>query len=354
MTMAEAGSGITAQELLETLQAYKRTSLLKAAIELKLFDALAGGPRSAEQLATELGTPQRATRILLGALAATGLLDSDGVKFVLPAGAERLLVSTSDQYRGGAVRLLAGDLEWDTMRDLASIVRHDGTLLADGADVPAFPYWTDFAQETTFVARAAAQTFIAAVKPWAGARTDLRILDVGCGHALPSLLLAQTLPGAEVCLLDSPPVLAHARANADRLGVAGRVHYLAGDAFTTPAGDLARHGPYDIVLLANLLPLFSAARGVELLRRLAPLLRPEGRLAVVGFTVGDRQPAEEHGAHMLSLLMLAWTAGGETHAVHTYREMLTAAGFGPPEVHPVGALPLHVLISAHHRKGDDQ
>jgi release factor glutamine methyltransferase len=71
-----------------------------------------------------------------------------------------------------------------------------------------------------------------------------RVLDVGTGSGAIALAVADELPGAEVVATDtSPGALAVARANAARLGLAGRVRFEAG---TLPAGE-----SFDLVL-ANL------------------------------------------------------------------------------------------------------
>jgi release factor glutamine methyltransferase len=71
-----------------------------------------------------------------------------------------------------------------------------------------------------------------------------RVLDIGTGSGAIALALADELPGATILATDtSPGALEVARANAERLGLAERVHFEAG---TVPEGQ-----SFDLVL-ANL------------------------------------------------------------------------------------------------------
>lgn len=331
---------VTRQNLLETLQAYKRTSLLRAAMDLGVFDALADGPHDAAELARVLGVDARALRVFLGAAAATGLLAAEGAAYALPPGAGDLLVSGRPGYAGHAVRINVSDWEWEVMRDLAGTVRKGSTPLVPDATEETFTYWEDFAAQGTFVTRAAATTVVEETRSWAQRHGAPRVLDAGCGHALFGLEYLRAHPRASLTGLDRPGVLAHARRNAERVGVADRVTWIEGDLFSTPLG-----GPYDLVILANMLPMFGREQGTALLRRLAGVMAPGGRLVTAGFSVDGGAPSDEHAAHMLSLLMLVSTPGGEAYSLADTRRMLSDAGLADVGVRRVDPLPVQVVTA---------
>lgn len=333
--------GVTRERLLEMMTAYKSTYLLRAAIELKVFDALADGPCDPDDVAAILRTNPRATRVLLRALAASDLLLMDGEQFSLVPGADELLVSGRPGYGGGVIRVAASDWEWDAMRDLADVVRHGGSLTETNAETPGFSYWVDFAEHLTFATKPGSEFVADLVEPWAKGRDSVRVLDVGSGHGLFGYALLNRIPSAELTCLDWPNVLDVAGRKADQLGLRGRTTFLGGDAFEVPLA-----GPYDVIVLGNVLFQFSQRRGIELLRRLASALAPAGKVVVVSFTTGDRPPAQDYHAHLLGLLMLGWTSGGEMHSPMAYQKMLASAGLGATEAHERPGFPLRVITGS--------
>ncbi len=238
------------------------------------------------------------------------------------------------------MQVAASYAEWDALRDLSAAVRNDGTLLRHDAEMPGFTYWEAFAANGTFATKAAATVVTDAVAPWAQGQETVRVLDVGCGSATFGLLLAQRVPQARIVALDWPDVLVHTRARVERMGLTDRVRFLDGDVFTVPLD-----GPYEVVVVANLLAQLSPSRARTLLRRLAAVTAPGGRIVFAGFTVGDEPPAASAGAHLLSLLMLAWTRSGEVGSTARYQTLIAESGFSVGKVYQVPGLPVRVIVA---------
>ena len=331
---------VTRERLTEMMQAYKTTALLRTAMDLDVFDALTNGPATAATLAEKIGADPRGTRILLDALTAVHLLDKHDTHYQLPTGAAALLSRTSPHYLGDMVKIMAGDREWDALKRLTDAVRHGGTVLDEHAETAQFDYWVDFAAYASAIAVPTARVISNALADWAARRESLRVLDMACGHGIYGYTFAQHNPHARVHSLDWPNVLPAAARHAERLGVRDRVELLPGDMFTEPLG-----GPYDLVMITNVLHHFSETRATELLRRAAEVLKPDGRLALVGFTVGDEPPTTDPLPYLFSILMLVWTNEGEVHTETGYHRMLTDSGFARPDIHKVADLPLRVLIT---------
>jgi C-methyltransferase len=326
--------------LLEMAQAVRRAGVLCAALDLAVFDGMADGPVESHELARQLHVHPRGMLVLLRALAAIGLLHTDGARYRLVPGVDRVLVSSSPDFFGETLRLAVSRYEWDALGRLSEAVRRGGTVLDENAETPEYPFWEDLARTPTPHTPLVADLLADVLAPWVAGRPRLEVLDVACGHGLYGFTVARRHPQARVRSVDWANVLRVAREHAGRLGVLDRVELTAGDMFDTPLG-----GPYDLTLVTNVLHHFSAERVTVMLRRLADVTRPDGRIGIVAITADARDPASDPVPHLFSALMLAWTHEGESHSLDRYRELLAATGFGEPTVHGLQGVPLRLLVA---------
>jgi len=337
---------LTRADLLAAMTAFKTTAVLRACVELEVFDVFDAGPLSAREAARRLGADPRGLTALLAAAAGTGLLvaaepqhqdsESQDARYALAPGAAELLVTGSPGYCGSVTKVAASDLEWAALGELAAAVRK-GEPVRDLL-APDLPYWSDFARHTTFVTKAVAGVVADAVA--ARDRPVRSVLDLGCGHAAFGLELAARHPEARLTAQDWPGVLDTARANAARAGLAERTAFVPGDAF---AVDLA--GPHDVVIAGNLLCHFSPEQAGTLLDRMIAALAPGGALVIAGFTGADHAPREGAHAALLGLLMVAATPGGRMYSTEDYRRLLARRGFGKVAVHTRPNLLPRVLVA---------
>jgi C-methyltransferase len=328
------------EELFKQMQAYKQTSLLRAGIELGVFDHLADGPADVDTVARGIGAAPRGARILLNALAAIRVIQSDGERYWIDADTADLLVTTRTTYAGGMIKVFAGDHEWDAMKDIAAAIEHGGTVLDQNAETPEYDFWKDFAANANVVAEPTAEVLAGQIQEWANARQEIKVLDMACGHGVYGYTVAKHFPQATIWSLDWENVLPVAKEHATRIGVVDRVNFIAGDMFEVPLG-----GPYDLVLITNVTHHFSEEKALELIKRGASALAPGGLLGIVGFTTSDKPPAQDPAPYLFDVLMLAWTTQGEVHSEAVYDRMLAAAGLRPLANEPVAGLAFHVLVA---------
>lgn len=332
--------GVSRSTVLGMMQGYRDTSLLRTGIDLHVFDTLAEAPMTARHLAQRLRLDARGLLILLNALVALGLLRRDEETFSLAAGVAELLVRGRPTYLGHLKDILASDWEWDTLKVLGDAVRAGGRVVGTHAETPNFQYWEDFARSATAATGPTSELVADLLDDWMRARPSVELLDVACGHGIYGYTLAARQPQVQVHSLDWPNVLPIAEQRAKDMGVHDRAHFIGGDMFEIPLG-----GPYDLVFVTNVLHHFSLAKATELLRRVLGALKSDGKLVVVGFCIGDEPPEVDPVPHLFSVLMLAWTQGGQVHTEHEYRAMFGAAGFKPAQVRCIPQIPMRVLIA---------
>lgn len=309
--------------------AFMRTAVLRAGLELRIFDHMAKGPADATTVADAAGTDPRATRLLLeGLVALQTLIVEDGTYRLTPS-AQAHLVSGRPGYVGGVRRIFAGDRLWDRLGRLADGIRTGGPIDGELEDNSDTDEWVLQAGASLLFAGPAAKSLLGVIGEWARDRERLHVLDAGCGGGSYGFYMARAHPGAKVWANDGAAVLEEAKKEADRLDVADRVVYLPGDAFEIELG-----GPYDLAIVSMVLDLFSVGRATELLRRVRGVLAYDGRVAVHAFLLDDPlMDGRGWFATAYSLGLLMGTAGGECRRREDYERMLADAGFGKPDVH---------------------
>lgn len=331
-------AAVSPEPLMQMIHGLQVTAILRAGVQLGVFDQISNGNNRASSIATAVGADQRGTRILLDALTAIGLLErNDGYR--LTPLADTFLVARRPSYLGGMVNILAGSWTWTAYQRLADAVRHGGTVLDQHAETPGHEFWETFAPSSIGVAAPAAHALAELLRGWAGQRESLKILDIACGSGLYSLTLAAEHPMARATLLDWANVLERTKDNVDRLGLRESASFIDGDVFNVELG-----GPYDVIIASHIFHHFSEERCLELMRRLAEALKPDGRLVIHEFISGSR-PADEPFPYLFSVIMLAWSHAGEAYSLDTYQRLLHEAGFSPPKVHDSQGMPSRFLIT---------
>lgn len=239
--------------LTHTLLGAGLAQVVRSADRVGLLDALEV-PGTASALAARLGLDERALRLTLDVLRATGCAeaDDDGA-WRVPAGLREALEELPGLtafLRTGAV---PGYLDRPERR---------GAYYADGVDALGRAF------------RDAARQLAAELGP---AR---RIVDVGAGSAVWSLAMVEQ-GGGEVVAIDQPAVLPNASRTARALGLEAHLIERPGDWFEVLEPNADR------VVLANVLHLEPADDAARLIRHHARGLTPGGELVIVDVFGGD-------------------------------------------------------------------
>jgi SAM-dependent methyltransferase len=292
--------------------AYK-PHIIRVALALDVFSPLAAGPAKAEVVAQTCKCSVEGIRRLLDYLASLKVLEKQNEQYSLSPDAANFLVRGRKAYAGDLIMHFSGTAPWDGMRDS---IRDSQPRVMDRE--------IDFAQDAWIESYRAAR-IPSSLEMWAKAGivvdkfTSLRVLDIACGCAIKSFVLAQKSPGVQVTCLDQPLVLESARDLAERWGVLSQVRWMPDNLLTADLGE----AQYDACLLGQVSHYLTEQQNRDLFARIRRALVPGGRL-VLDVPMGTEQPNEN--SSFLSLALWA-NSGGRAYAFEEYRDWLLATSF---------------------------
>lgn len=310
----------------QIIQGYGNYFTLLAACELGVFDLLAGGPATTEELAGELAVSRHHLASLLDALVVLGFLEAVGDRVELTDVAERYLVRSSPASMVDLVAVAPGPLEnWTTLADTVRRGR------------PARPVDDD---PVSFYRPLVEATF--ATQHRAATRLDLRIgvsriaapriLDLGAGGAPWSIAFLERCPAASAVVNDLPGVVELAADVAAERGLYDRVELRSGDYLEIRV----EPGAYDVVVLGHLLRTEGPARSQQLVQRAFDALRPGGRVIVADYFTDGGRSLHPFGV-LMGATMAASTERGGPLVHDEVAEWLRGAGFRPVRLlEPIG------------------
>ncbi len=325
-------------QFFDTINAYERTEALRAAVELDLFTQIAGGQRTASQLAGACKASPRGVRILADYLTVIGFLRKQGDLYELTPESDLYLKRGSPAYLGGTVEFLLTDEIRASFRSLTGAVRRGGTAVSEEGTVSHDnPIWVAFARAMGPLMHLPAQ--LLAELATRDTSQPLRVLDVAAGHGLFGIAVAKRFPKASITALDWPNVLAVASENARRAGVGDRHALLPGSAFEVDWG-----GPYDLVLLTNFLHHFDIPGCEAIAAKAYASLAPHGRVLTLDF-IPEPDRISPPSAATFALTMLATTAHGDAYTFAEYEKIFAKAGFTRSEFHLLPPTMQQVVVS---------
>jgi hypothetical protein len=107
----------------DTAAAYQRTEVLRAALQLDVFEALADGACSAADLSNRCATSERGMRVLCDTLTVLGFLTKSAAQYALTLDSASFLLRRSPTCVTGTLEFLHAAGVVDAYRDVATAVR---------------------------------------------------------------------------------------------------------------------------------------------------------------------------------------------------------------------------------------
>jgi O-methyltransferase domain/Dimerisation domain len=306
------------------------SQLIATAANLSIADHLAGGPKSAHEMAESVRCNPRAIYRFMRALTNIGILmRAEKQKFALtPLG--QALKSNAPGAARSTVLMTAGPLVWRCFEQLQYSVETGKTAMEKVFGMPLFDY---LAQHHGLAAQFNdAMVGIHSAEPAAVAASydfsALQVVDVGGGTGNMLAHILTRHPRCRGVLFDCPHVVADAPVFFRAQGVDNRVRIEPGDFFSSvpPGGDA--------YILSHIIHDWNEEQCLTILANCRKAMNVGAKLLIVEFVLPEGD--EPHIGKLLDMTMLAVT-GGEERTASEYKVLLGRAGLKMTRVVPTGS-----------------
>ena len=321
------------KELGRIMGGYQEACVLFTANNLKLFDAIAGGPVGEDKVADKLKLSQKGIMRLLNALVAMGIAEKSEAGYKLAELAWIPFLTRGGEHTVQQWIKLSSDLmpAWmdlpkfiETGKSVKSIMEMLGN---DPHDMRAF---IDAMHHKGLKA-----TWMIARELPIGDYSNM--LDLGGGPGTYSLEWAKIHDHLKATVFDIAPVLEVAKLYINDYGLADRVNTQAGDFHKDEIGK-----GYDLILMANILHMYDNEFGKALVKKVADALEPGGRIIINGFCTDEDETSPLQDT-LFSLNMGLLTDSGKAHPMPEMITWLEQAGLTEIKSFRIEAMPTGVI-----------
>ncbi|MEU5347101.1 MULTISPECIES: methyltransferase [unclassified Streptomyces] len=298
---------------------YAESRVLHSAVEVGVFQLLAGGPLSTAEICARRELHPRLVEDFLGALVALGLLVREGPGYANSAVAQEVLVPGGPLFLGGRVKA-AAQRHYHTWGRLTEALRDGRPKAKLGLDAMERLYSDPVAARAFFSHMDANNAVVA---PQLAARVDWSpyrsFVDAGGarGNVAAELVLAHPHLGGHVMdLAQAEPLFDELMAER---GTTDGVTFHPGDFFTDELPSA------DVILFGHVLHDWSAEQCQELVNRAFRALPSGGALVVYDQMLDEEAPDLRSLIGSLNVALLS--EGGSEYTVAEFRAWAEKAGF---------------------------
>jgi ubiquinone/menaquinone biosynthesis C-methylase UbiE len=320
MSMKAPGeSQVTPERLMQFASAYAPPLIIGAAARNKVFDTLAGAPKTVGEVAKATGCSIRGLRAIMNALVGLDLLSKDGNKYSLTPESEAFLVSNKPGTLAGIFAMSMRRLIPPWLK-LDEIVRTGRPAEARNQEHPGTEFFTELVENIIPASYASAQALADHLKV-AGAKQPIRVLDVAAGSGIWGIALAQKSSQIQVTAVDWAGMIPTTKQITQKFGVSDRFKFIEGDIGKVDFGN-----GYEVATLGHILHSEGKERSRQLLKKTFGALKSGGTIAIGDWLVNDER-TEPLPALIFAVTMLVNTEEGDTFSFKEIKSWLEEAGF---------------------------
>jgi ubiquinone/menaquinone biosynthesis C-methylase UbiE len=303
---------------------------LFVAVEIGLFEKLAQGPATLEEMSQRTGIPLRTLRITADAMVALSFIERQG-----------------ERYRNGplAATFLAGTIQLDLRPFLRfwnriSYLRH--ARLEDAIRSDEIIFKTALNEQEQRLYSEGVEAVTAGTANALPEKYDFghhqSVLDLGGGTGSFLLAILRRFDKLRCTLYDQPAVTADTRLRFAQTPYGSRVQIVEGDFFQDPIPK-----GHDAILIANIIHCFPADRALELLNRVRSAASVAARLLLVDFWTNATHTEPVFAALMAAEFLL--TPGrGDVYSIDDASAWFQKTGWRPIDHKPLAG-PASLLVA---------
>jgi len=292
------------------------------ALRLGVFEALNRDPLTAAEVATAIKADGRATAVLLDALEAFGYLKETERRYANTDISRALLRDSPNSLSQLIQNFETLVFEfWDL---------HLGEAVRKGRSSVTFYDWLNRSPERwrlfnsfeVTLARLFGDAIARKAQVPPAAR---RLLDVGGGHGMHSVIFCRRYPALSATVLDKPEPLETAHHVIASEGMTGRVSTQPGDFWIDGFGE-----GYDVALVFNVLHGYLPDENIALLRKVASALNPCGLVVIWENIRGEEGGPLFRAVNRMFGLNYLVTLGSQVYSFDEISRWLISSGFRNP------------------------
>jgi len=320
--------------VIDTFHAVIVARAIMVATKLGVFEVVASGSWSVQEIAERLSVNAGVLEKLLNVLVTIGYLRFLNDRYALTPLARTWLLRSSPKSLFD--HMLLRFLEWEAIEAIEDVVRTGRAL--DVHDRIRKDQWEVYQRGMRSLARLSAAEVARRVPLATGAN---RMLDIGGGHGTYSVAFCRRNPRLHATILDLAQAVQAAAPILAEEEMSSRVVHRIGSALTADFGEYE----WDFILMSHLVHHFDEETNDNILRRAAHALRTEGVLAILDVPRQTSPNASSQTEAVLDLYF-AVTSNSATWSLEEISGWFRKAGLLPRKKIYLRSAPGLVVITA--------
>lgn len=324
-------TAVTPEPIMKVAMGFMAAKHLFVASEVGLFEALAAGPATIEELASRTGVPSRTVAIAAAAMVSLGLIEQDGHRYRNCEPAAAFLAGKPGPDLRPMLRFF-DQISYPTWQRLEDAVRTGNGQAQFGK--------FDKRQQEIF--SAGVEAFSGPGAAALAANYDFsrhrKVLDVAGGTGSFLVAVLKRYANLKGTLFELPGPCAVARQKLANLPEGSRIDVVEGDVFkdALPAG-------HDALIVANTAHVFSVSHNIELMRKMRAGVQPGARLLLVDLWT-DPSHTQPGPAALMSGEFLVISGEGQAYSEQEADTWLGQTGWKKIEKTPLAG-PTSLIVS---------